>query len=116
MICDACGYEHAFGQPRDATPPMQAGETLDEASGMRINMVGSMSTTPEPPDPWRGRYAGMRCRTCIYYVPKSPEVGRCRRNAPTIKGYPVSLPSDWCGEHRLDEYAWGPHEVPIQEN
>lgn len=28
--------------------------------------------------------------------------GRCRRNAPTMKGFPV-YGDDWCGEHRLDE-------------
>jgi len=62
-------------------------------------------------DPWKHRSAEMKCRTCMYYVRKktstevdgSIEIGRCRRSAPTMKGYPVVFPYDWCGEHKLDE-------------
>jgi Pyruvate/2-oxoacid:ferredoxin oxidoreductase delta subunit len=63
-------------------------------------------------DPWVHRSSGMRCGTCIWYVPKTPNglkpegykgVGRCRRHAPTIGGYPVVYITDWCGDHRLDE-------------
>jgi hypothetical protein len=64
-------------------------------------------------DNWQHRSAGMRCSTCMFYVPKaglgpSPlngeqlvERGRCRRHAPSMNGWPVLLPSDWCGEHKL---------------
>ncbi len=64
-------------------------------------------------DPWVNRSSGMRCRTCIWFVSKEPqaltvtvkshEVGRCRRHAPTMGGYPVVYMTDWCGDHRLDE-------------
>ena len=65
-------------------------------------------------DPWKHRSAGMRCQTCIWFVakatseppeeePKPGRVGRCRRHAPTMGGYPVVFTSDWCGDHRLDE-------------
>ena len=59
-------------------------------------------------DNWKHRSQGMRCASCMYYVPKSVNnkpsvVGRCRRNAPTMKGWPVMFESDWCGEHKLDE-------------
>jgi hypothetical protein len=64
-------------------------------------------------DPWKHRSAEMKCRTCMYYVEKISNedtsnentitIGRCRRNAPTMKGYPVVYPTDWCGEHKLDE-------------
>lgn len=30
-------------------------------------------------------------------------VGRCRRHAPTMNGYPVVYETDWCGDHKLDE-------------
>ena len=67
-----------------------------------------------PIDPWKHRDSGMRCRTCIWFVPKlgspiqatkadAPVVGRCRRHAPTMGGYPVVYQTDWCGDHRLDE-------------
>lgn len=62
-------------------------------------------------DNWVHRSAGMLCSSCLYYVPKRPapgmmaikQVGRCRRNAPTMKGWPVMFATDWCGEHKLDE-------------
>jgi hypothetical protein len=30
-------------------------------------------------------------------------IGRCRANAPTMKGWPVVFSDDWCGFHKLDE-------------
>jgi hypothetical protein len=61
-------------------------------------------------DPWIHRSEGMRCKTCIWFVPKTSErlgdfseIGRCRRHAPTMGGYPVVYVTDWCGDHRLDE-------------
>ena len=71
-------------------------------------------------DPWIHRTQGMRCKTCIWFVPKvtimvgamegaidmpNPvyNVGRCRRHAPTMGGYPVVFVTDWCGDHRIDE-------------
>lgn len=62
-----------------------------------------------PVDPWAHRSDGMRCRTCMWFVSKDPgygaDVGRCRRHAPTMSGYPVVFQSDWCGDHRLSEQA-----------
>jgi len=65
-------------------------------------------------DPWIHRSSGMRCKTCCWFVPKRPNedgpthpgqynVGRCRRHAPTMNGYPVVFVNDWCGDHKLDE-------------
>jgi len=62
-------------------------------------------------DPWKHRSEGMRCTTCIWFVAKESnrlkdrehEVGRCRRHAPSMGGYPVVFGGDWCGDHRLDE-------------
>lgn len=60
------------------------------------------------PDPWEHRGDAMRCSTCMWYVAKNApqnraELGRCRRHAPTMNGYPVVFPVDWCGDHKLDE-------------
>jgi hypothetical protein len=30
-------------------------------------------------------------------------LGRCRRHAPTMNGYPVVFANDWCGDHKIDE-------------
>ncbi len=65
-------------------------------------------------DPWKHRSKAMTCQTCIWFVEKarsdSPlsqmpaaQIGRCRRHAPSMNGYPVVFKSDWCGDHKLDE-------------
>lgn len=66
-------------------------------------------------DPWKHRSAGMTCATCMWFVEKQTEpgmqtanpIGRCRRHAPTMNGYPVVFPADWCGDHKLDETKAG---------
>lgn len=68
-------------------------------------------TRSQRDDPWAGRNQGMRCHTCVFFVEKAPtqterpgkKIGRCRRHAPTMKGFPIVFTDDWCGEHRLDE-------------
>jgi hypothetical protein len=55
-----------------------------------------------PRDPWAHRSEGMRCKTCMWFVHKVESGnGRCRRHAPTMSGYPVVFPTDWCGDHKL---------------
>lgn len=68
-------------------------------------------------DNWKHRSERMRCGTCMFFVPKAapPEpghiatapregkIGRCRRHAPTLNGWPVVFATDWCGAHKLDE-------------
>lgn len=55
-------------------------------------------------DPWAHRAEGMRCATCMWHAEKpGGQLGRCRRHAPTMNGYPVVYPTDWCGDHKLDE-------------
>jgi len=65
-------------------------------------------------DNWAHRSDEMRCQTCMWYVEKikkttkagdDVEIGRCRRRAPTMNGYPVVYSDDWCGDHKLNENA-----------
>ena len=62
-------------------------------------------------DNWKNRSTGMRCCTCMYYVPKDVDptyasrVGRCRRHCPTMSGWPVMFATDWCGDYKLDGNA-----------
>ncbi len=65
-------------------------------------------------DPWKHRSEGMSCATCMWSVAKvvrssqgeNPSIlGRCRRRAPTLNGYPAIFATDWCGDHKLDENA-----------
>jgi hypothetical protein len=86
------------------------GNSLNEAQqnlGIRPEVArqGAISGA----DPWVHRSENMRCKTCIWFVPKQAnnkigyDIGRCRRHAPTMGGYPVVYVNDWCGDHRLDE-------------
>ncbi len=68
-------------------------------------------------DNWKHRSKDMCCRTCMWSVIKEradqrelaegetapPIIGRCRKRAPTMNGYPVIFMTDWCGDHKLDE-------------
>lgn len=59
-------------------------------------------------DPWIHRNTMMLCQTCIWFIIKQniendSAVGRCRKHAPTMNGYPVVFTTDWCGDHKLDE-------------
>ena len=54
-------------------------------------------------DKWRHRAVGMRCASCMWFVEKAGPVGRCRRHAPTMNGYPVVYETDWCGDHKINE-------------
>ena len=63
---------------------------------------------PTQGDPWAHRSVYMKCITCMHFVRKAsinPNaiIGRCRRHAPTMSGYPVVLTTDWCGDHKLTE-------------
>lgn len=60
-------------------------------------------------DPWKHRSKSMSCATCMWFVlkvlanGKASVIGRCRKRAPTISGYPAVFVNDWCGDHKLDE-------------
>ena len=60
-------------------------------------------------DPWMHRSKKMKCATCMWFTQKgaitdeSWGLGRCRRHAPTLNGYPVVYNTDWCGDHKIDE-------------
>lgn len=68
-------------------------------------------------DNWQHRSKGMICMTCMFFAQKltrestlaikldvpDATIGRCRRRAPTLNGWPVMFSSDWCGDHKLDE-------------
>lgn len=61
-------------------------------------------------DPWKHRSSTMNCSTCMWFVAKvstggSTTLGRCRRHAPSMQGYPAVFGTDWCGDHKLDEEA-----------
>ena len=50
-----------------------------------------------------------RCETCMWYLKKKgQDLGRCRRHAPAMDGWPVVSPDDWCGDHKV--------ELPRQKN
>ncbi len=63
-------------------------------------------------DMWVHRSAKMKCNTCMFWVKKHSDMGarigkiplgRCRKAAPTLNGWPAVYAEDWCGDHKLDE-------------
>ena len=54
-------------------------------------------------DCWKGRSKEMICKTCMFFVGKGKVsrekgmIGRCRRRAPSMNGFPVVWERDWCG-------------------
>lgn len=65
--------------------------------------LGQLIKEVEAADPWQHRGKNMRCSTCMWFAVKAGHIGRCRRHAPTLNGYPVVYKSDWCGDHKLNE-------------
>jgi len=74
------------------------------------------------PDNWKHRSENMNCKTCMWFMPKIVtevgsqsgvvrqipcDLGRCRRHAPTLGGWPAVFVNDWCGDHKLDENKIG---------
>jgi len=72
-------------------------------------------------DPWKHRSKGMVCATCMWSVIKyadgqpilASKLGRCRRRAPTMNGYPAVFENDWCGDHKLDENKINPAQRSV---
>ena len=57
-------------------------------------------------DNWQAHRTGMRCDTCHVWVRKDcTTLGRCRKHAPTLQGWPPTFEDDWCGDHKLDSLA-----------
>jgi hypothetical protein len=98
MVGSDAGMDGSWGYERDAQAKVE--RAPDRA------MMGTG-------DPWQHRSQNMRCKTCMWFVPKLASgptppglgysLGRCRRHAPAIHGFPVVFVNDWCGDHRLDE-------------
>ena len=116
-----CGCDY---DPRDANSSWYSQEVAGEknegygVSRLHVDPDGSWNWVPLEEgeedmleDNWVHRSEGMVCATCMFYVPKAlrdeadgvSDVGRCRRHAPTMSGFPVVFETDWCGDHKLDE-------------
>lgn len=101
----------AMEEPMDETRKYDCDPEHDFPSTNNLREVAGYGSVEEPEDPWIHRSDHMRCRTCMWYARKDKgndpqtknEVGRCRRHAPTMNGYPVVFPTDWCGDHKLNE-------------
>ena len=117
--CDekTCGLCHGEGMVRtvDAPTGKPCPDCTVQNNGGSEPFVHGPKTTE---DPWKHRSKGMVCATCMWNVAKKiaqshsqsnptaePQavLGRCRRHAPTMSGYPAVFPNDWCGDHKLDE-------------
>ena len=92
-------------------------ERLDRTPGKVFMAEPGACKTPDAIflelNPWDHRSKGMSCATCMWCVMKvgatgeKSKLGRCRRHAPTMSGYPVVYETDFCGDHKLDENKVG---------
>jgi len=86
-------------------------KSLLDMSEEEMDALSDMLLADTFDDPWRHRSEGMKCKSCMWFVEKQNSsvqredklIGRCRRHAPTMNGYPVVYSNDWCGDHKLDE-------------
>ena len=126
--CSGCGGSGWLEHPcqADPTAPYQPCQLCARGRHNALTLVPREYLKPYQPkekkmsDPWKHRSEGMCCKTCMWnvakertgpmsveeesaMVPPTPALGRCRRHAPTMNGYPVVFPNDWCGDHKLDE-------------
>jgi len=86
--------------------------TINDGCGGKITLNKKENTMK---DNWKHRSIGMRCGSCMWFVAKAKSenepvedskagsIGRCRRHAPTMSGFPVVYETDWCGDHKIDE-------------
>lgn len=82
------------------------GDVWDFVNGWRDRAVFGATSPPTAisEDPWAHRAISMRCATCMWFAKKGEgDLGRCRRRAPELSGYPAVFVTDWCGDHKLDE-------------
>lgn len=107
------------GCPHALQPPNACPYVLKVMADRKYNCPHHLNTDNK--DPWKHRSCGMKCRTCMWFVLKELTkfqgtdiddegqiarkngLGRCRRHAPTMNGYPVCYEDDWCGDHKVDE-------------
>lgn len=113
--------KEALSKPIKGVSPERAKE-YDRLFKLGLEATKAILAGENPLDPWRHRSSEMRCKTCMWFTLKYVEsntlndptrpmattltkgpVGRCRRRAPTMSGYPVVYESDWCGDHKIDE-------------
>jgi len=106
-LAAACGVD-----PSDpCVPTAVAGGPDFDKERQQARLAGSEALGPD--DNWKHRSSLMRCKTCMFFVPKVGEpdkfgmkvvrLGCCRKEPPTKDGWPVVYVSDWCGGHKLDE-------------
>jgi hypothetical protein len=73
-------------------------------------------------DKWLHRSKFMKCRSCMWFVEKQSGttireadriLGRCRKHAPTLNGWPAVFDGDWCGDHKINE-NWTESLKPLE--
>lgn len=104
-MAEPTGKSHRrMNELRKPDPEFTGGVTVDKESfESALETPGPIMGVPSRV-PWQHRSEHMHCRSCMAYAPKTENVGRCRKNAPTMQGYPVVFPDDdWCMQHKLDE-------------
>ena len=110
------GWDGPGPHPEAEVVPNDAGrlrrDCLDHAEQVSGAPVQDhLGKLDRPADNWPSeRGLGTHvCGTCMWFVRKAGSrddeekgvLGRCRRHAPTLGGFPAVFESDFCGDHKL---------------
>jgi len=126
VSAEPCGVQLFIPPQLDIKAPYcglqrgHAGDHLFRIPEDILSSPGIIEAAGQPgDDPWKHRSKGMRCASCMWWVakdahgtalgtwPDAGRLGRCRRHAPTMAGFPAVFETDWCGDHKLDETKLG---------
>lgn len=103
------------------TPKLPRWPSEEQVETDAAHKIAMMKKAHAERDPWKHRSQGMVCATCMWSVIKYADgqavltnrLGRCRRRAPTMNGYPAVFENDWCGDHKLDENKINPNQLSV---
>jgi len=98
-----------------ANPSSPVNDPLDLAAGEAGGSIPKYHAEPvdqasnavpiRPIDNWADK-AAFVCATCMWFMVKGPvfghsDMGRCRKKAPTLQGWPAMFSTDFCGDHKI---------------
>lgn len=109
--------EDLMGDEGPAPPPSKKDDLREAQKNIYRNVMKKAVSSdgldfkniPLIRDHWKHREEHLLCRSCMWFVRKemrsgkTTSLGRCRKRAPTLQGFPAVFEQDWCGDHKIDE-------------
>lgn len=80
-------------------------------------MSDSMTYPGSPATDCWGNQNTFVCDTCMYFVEKRLDIGRCRRHSPNgSEGWPAVYRRDFCGDHKISPERLSLFRLRIEED